>query len=253
MYKLKFILCTFLFVLLSGSNLLADNTPLFKPAPSPGQSRIIRSRLTLGPVIGFYKINKNHAASPTQKMSGLISFSEEIRLTYKHNSFLLIGVDYMVHGVNFNSYYFKPDSIQLYTGDMNYNYSIYFHEFAIPIQLKLCFNHENNARFTPYVMIGYHFRVMMDAQLKVKQDGELVHKTYEVIEFKNKLFSKRNNPFMSFTLGMQKNNLKTYRNCFFAELTYRYGFSPYLLKDTFTASSLYITGNHLNLGLGVKF
>ncbi len=218
-----------------------------------GESRGIRTRLMIAPVISFYKINRNHADAPNQKMSGLFSLREEIRLNYKHNMFFLFGVEYMVHGVNFNSYYFKPDSTQLYTGEMNYKYSLYMHEVDIPLQLKLCFNHENNARFTPYFMIGYHFRTLLDANLKVTRDGETVHKTYEVISFKNKLFTKRNNPFVSVTLGIQKNNLKNFNKCIFGEITYRYGFSPYLLKDSFTASSLYITGNHLNVGFGFKF
>ncbi len=251
MYKFKFILFTFLLSL--SVKCFSDNSPVFYKMSSMGESRIVRTRLMIAPVISFYKINKNHADAPHQKMSGLISLKEEVRLNYKHNMFFLFGVEYMVHGLNFNSYYFKPDSTQLYTGDFNYSYSLYIHEIDFPLQLKLCFNHENNARITPYFMIGYHFRTLLDANLKVKRDGELVEKTYEVITFKNQLFSKRNNPFVSVTFGIQKNNLKTYKSCVFAEITYRYGFSPYLLHDSFTASSLYITGNHLNVGFGFKF
>lgn len=251
MYKFKFIL--FIFLLAISIQSFSDNPPSYFRMSSMGESRIVRTRFMIAPVISFYKINRNHADVPHQKMSGLISLKEEVRLNYKHNMYFLFGVEYMVHGVNFNSYYFKPDSIQLYTGNMNYKYSLYMHEIDVPLQLKLCFNHENNARVTPYFMVGYHFRTLLDANLKVKQDGETIHKTYEVITFKNKLITTRNNPFVSVTLGIQKNNLKTYKNCIFAEITYRYGFSPYLLKDSFTASSLYISGNHLNVGFGCKF
>jgi hypothetical protein len=251
MYKLKFILFVFLGVL--STNCFSDEPPVFFKMSSMGESKVMRTRVMIAPVLSFYTINKNHASNPRQKMSGLVSIKEEVRLNVKHNMFFAFGVEYMVHGVNFNSYYFKPDSIQLYTGDMNYAYSLYIHEIDIPLQLKLCFNHENNARVTPYFMIGYHLRTLLDANLKVSRDGETVYKTYEVVTFKNKLFTSRNNPFVSVTLGIQKNNLKTYRNCVFAELTYRYGFSPYLVKDSFTASSLYISGNHLNVGFGFKF
>lgn len=207
----------------------------------------------IAPVISFYKINKNHASGAKQKMSGLISLKEEIRLNEKHNMFFLIGVEYMVHGVNFNSYYFKPDSTRLYDGEMKYSYSLYIHEIDVPIQMKFSFNRENNAVFSPYVMIGYHFRTLLQGNLKVKQDGSTIERKSEKIIFKNKLIGATNNPFMSLTLGIQKNNLKTFKNCMFAEVTYRYGFSPYLLSDTFTASSLYITGNHLTIGFGFKF
>lgn len=254
MYKAKFILFIFLIVLLVSANCFSDNEPFFfTKTSSRTTTPLVRTRLMIAPVISFYGINKNHSSNVRQKMSGLFSLKEEIRLNEKHNMFLEIGVEYMVHGLNFNSYYFKPDSIQLYTGNMNYQYSLYVHEIDFPIQIKLCFNHENNARITPYCMIGYHFRTLLDANLKVKQDGETVHKTYEVLTFKNKLISKRNNPFLSLTFGIQKNNLKTFKSCVFAEVTYRYGFSPYLLKDSFTPSSLYITGNHLTIGFGFKF
>lgn len=254
MYKFKFILFLFLCTHLSSINCFSDNGPVFTRTSSRTSTPIVRTRLMIAPVISFYKINKNHASGVRQKMSGLISLKEEIRLNVKHNMFFLFGVEYMVHGLNFSSYYFKPDSIQLYTGDKNYLYSLYVHEIDIPLQIKISFNHENNAVFTPYVMVGYHFRTLLDANLKVKQpDGGTIHKTFEVLTFKNKLFSKRCNPFVSLTMGVQKNNLKTFKSCVFAEVTYRYGFSPYLLKDTFTASSLYITGNHLTIGFGFKF
>jgi hypothetical protein len=251
MHKLKFIFFSFFLALCTLSE--ADNNPIFKKMQVMGESRLVRTRIMLAPVISFYKINANHASNPHQKMSGLFAIKQEVRLTHKHNMYLLYGAEYMVHGINFNSYYFKPDSIQLYTGEKNYSYSLYVHEIDVPIQIKLCFNHENNARFTGYFMAGYHFRILLDGNLKVKQDGETVHKTYEVITFKNPLFSKRNNPFVSATLGIQKNDLKTFKHCVFAEVTYRYGFSPYLLKDSITPSSLYITGNHLSIGFGYKF
>lgn len=251
MHKLKFILFIFLFAL--STICFSDNPPLYSYMSKPGDSRRVKTRIMIAPVISFYKVNNHHASSPHQKMSGLVSIREEIRLNEKHNMFLLVGVEYMVHGLNFNSYYFKPDSIQLYTGDMNYKYSLYIHEVDVPLQLKLSLNHENNAVITPYVLVGYHFRTLLDANLKVKQDGNQVEKTYEVLSFKNQLFTKRNNPFFSLTFGIQKNNIKTYKTCVFAEITYRYGFSPYLLKDTFAPSSLYITGSHLNIGVGYKF
>jgi hypothetical protein len=251
MHKFRFILFIFIFALSNTG--FSDNPPLFSYMSKPGDTRMVKTRIMIAPVISFYKVNGHHASNPHQKMSGLVSIREEIRLTEKHNMFFLVGVEYMVHGVNFNSYYFKQDSIQLYTGDMNYQYSLYMHEVDVPLQLKLCFNHENNAVFTPYFIAGYHFRTLLDANLKVKRDGEQVAKTYEVLSFKNQLFSRRNNPFLSVTLGLQKNNIKTYKTCVFAEITYRYGFSPYLLKDSFTPSSLYITGNHLDIGFGYKF
>ncbi len=217
------------------------------------KSPVVRTRFTMSPVISFYKVNQHHAKNPTQKMSGLFSLKEEIRLNNKHNAFLLIGAEYFVHGLNFNSYYFKQDSIQLYTGSFDYTYSMYIHEIDFPIQLKLSFSRENNSVWSGYWMFGYHFRELITGKLKVKQNGEIVEKKSVDVLFKNPLFTARNNPFVSMTLGVQKNNPNNTRSCVYAELSYRMGFSPYYIKDSFAPSSLYITSNHLSFGLGVKF
>lgn len=214
--------------------------------------RNFRTRIALAPIISFYKINKNHATTPSQKMSGFISVKEELRLNQSHTMFLSLGVEYMVHGMNFNSYYFRPDTIRLYNGEMNYSYSLYIHELDFPLQLRISFNRENNSQYSPYMAMAYHFRTLLQGDLKVKQDGNVIEKKTEEITFKNPLFNEKSNPFVSLTVGIQKNNPDKNKMGFFAELGFRYGFSPYLLKDDFTASSLYITGHHLNLSLGIR-
>lgn len=186
-------------------------------------------------------------------MSVAASVKGEVRLNTAHTAFFLFGAEYMVHGINFNSYYFKPDSIQLYTGNMDYKYALNIHELDIPLQLKLSFTKENNSLYSPYVMIGYHFRTLLFSELTVSQNGQAVERKRENLEFKNPLITVHNNPFVSFTLGFQRNWPNSTHNCLYVELCYRQGFSPYLLKDTFAPSALYINGSHLSLGLGVKF
>ncbi len=245
--------------------ILADIPPVKKILPPSGfknlfissnknlKDPLIRTRVAIAPLISFYTVNQNHAQNPYQKMSGLISIKEEIRLNEKHTIFLLIGIEYMAHGLNFNSYYFKPDSLKLYSGNMNYSYSLYIHEIDIPIQAKYSFTRENNSLVTPYIMIGYHFRTILQGTLQVKQNGDEIENRYEHVTFKNPLFNPENNAFMSATFGIQKNNPKHPKRCVFAELSYRYGFSPYIISDNFTPSSLFMNGSHLAICLGIKF
>jgi hypothetical protein len=249
-FRRIFILSISLFFLQSA---FAYNEPPRFSIAKKNNSPRMRSRVYIAPVVSSYKINRNHASSPRQKMSGAIGIKEEVRLSEAHNFFFLFGIEYMVHGLNFNSYYFKKDSIQLYTGEFNSTYNLYLHEVDIPIQMKVSFNRENNSLYSPYIMLGYHFRTMLAGNLNVKQNGESIDKRVEKITFKNSLFNERCNTFISLTLGVQKNNPNTQRKCIFAELNYRWGFSPYLLTDHFTPSSLYINGNHLSICLGIKF
>lgn len=232
-----------------------DKNPQFTIAhtPSNNKSPIVRTRVSLASAVSFYKINRNHAGTPNQKASGLFCIKEEIRINRSHTMFLCIGAEYFLHGLSFNSYYFTPDSIQLYNGEMNAKYSLYIHELDIPLQLKISFRKENNTLMTPYVMIGYHYRTLLFGNVKVKEDDIEMVKKQTDITFKNPLFSNKCNPFMSLTFGVQKNKPNDTRHCLFAEISYRQGFSPYLLKEKFTPSSLYINGSHLTFGIGVKF
>lgn len=235
-----------------GKESFSHRDPFFSSQKN-SKDPVLRFRAAIYPVISFYSLNNNHAQDARQKMSGLGSIKGEIRLNEKHTIFLLVGAEYMVHGVSFYSYYFKQDSLQIYTGNMNYNYNLYVHEIDIPLQLKLSFNKENNSLWTPYVMLGYHFRTIFSGNLTVKQSDGVVVKKYEEVKFKNPLFNPKSNAFASLTFGVQRNNPKHPKRCVFAEFSYRQGFSPYYISDNFTPSSLFINGSHLVFGFGMTF
>jgi len=210
-------------------------------------------RFNFGPAIGFYKINKNHAQNPSAKMSALIGFKKEVRFDRQYKTFFLFGFDYFFHGVNFKSYYFKPDSLQLYDKTFAYDYSVIIHELNIPLQVKYSFTKENNSLFSPYVMIGYHFRFLLPANVTVSQNGNRVIQQNEDLKFRNSFIDKRINSFVSASVGWQKNTINKSRSGFFIEANVRYGFSQYFFQSNYSASSLYINGVHLSLLLGVKF
>ncbi len=97
-------------------------------AADPNNHAGNRIRLHVGPAIGFYKINTNHATDPNQRISALIGFNKEFRLSRDYKSFFLVGADYFFHGLNFKSYYFSPDSIKIYDKNFSYTYTLYINE-----------------------------------------------------------------------------------------------------------------------------
>ena len=111
--------------------------PLFKKNTGLG------IRFGFGPTIGIYSVNTHHAKSPTPKISALFSFKKEVLCDRDYKFFFLFGVEYFVHGLNFKSYYFKPDSLQLYDKTFPYNYSLVIHELDLPLQVKYSFKREN--------------------------------------------------------------------------------------------------------------
>lgn len=253
MRKRNCIAFLFAFAVLSSLNSFSDNPLQLLFISKKAPDAVAHTRVMVAPVISFYSVNKNHASNAKQKMSGLISIKEEWRLNRRYNFFFSAGIEYMVHGLTFYSYYFKKDSLQLYNGNLDYQYSLYMHEIDVPLQMRISFNRENNHLYSPYFIMGYHFRTMLNGFLKVKQNGETIERKTEKINFKNPVINPSNNPFVSLTIGIQQNHPSTTNTGFFAEISYRWGFSPYLLKDDFTASSLYINGNHLTIGVGYRF
>lgn len=186
-------------------------------------------------------------------MSALFSFKKELRVDRNFKTFFQYGVDYLFHGLSFNSYYFKPDSLQLYDKSFGYNYSLFIHEINVPLQFKYSFNRENNNLFSGYFMIGYHLRCLLPGNLKVTQNGQTIATDTYDMRFRTPFIFKPVNSFVSFSLGTQRNQTAAGHHTFFVELSYRYGFSQYYFTKSYAASSLYIQGSHLALLVGMKF
>jgi hypothetical protein len=217
------------------------------------QTEGIGLRFGLGPVLGFYSINTYHAINPKQKMSLMGSFKKEIKIDRGHKNFILIGVDYFIHGLNFKSYYFKPDSLKLYDKTFAYDYSLIINELGLPFQFKYSFNHENNSVFSPYFMIGYHLKYLLPANLKISQNGNQEKEDIVDLKFRNPFISNKLNSYVSATIGWQKNSVTRLKGSFYTEFNFRYGFSQYYFEENYSANSLYINSTHLYLHLGVKF
>jgi len=232
--------------------LLSGTVYGFKPTPKKdGHGKGIR--LSIGPVVGFYTVNKNHSKAANPKPGAIAGFRKEIRFGRDYRTFFLWGVDYMFHGLSFQSYYFPQDSLKLYDKKFIYKYSLYVQELHLPLQVKYSFKRENNSLFSPYFMIGYHLRYLLPANLKVTQNGKEIIADHPQMKFKNFLGSEQINAFVSASFGYQKNNTAGSKGGFFVELNYRYSFSSYYFQTDYSASSLFINSSHLTLQLGLKF
>lgn len=214
----------------------------------------IKTRLSISPVLGFYSLNKNHAKGGKQKMSFSASFKAEIRLTKHYRDFLLVGVEYMYHGVNFNSYFFYSDSLRLYTPNrMHYTYNLTMHEIDFPILVKHSFEKESNSIFSKYIFAGYNFRWLASNQLTVDDAGaEVYTNSQEKVTFKSPTFNPKNSAFMTIGAGFQR-NAPNKNKAVFAEVQFKYGLSPIYIQNNYTPSSLYVNGHFVYITVGIKF
>ncbi|MES2566177.1 MAG: outer membrane beta-barrel protein [Bacteroidota bacterium] len=216
------------------------------------QNPRIKTRFGISPVIGIYKSNKHHTSGTKPKMAFNFSWKEEIRLDKNNQNFLLVGAEYMYHGVSFNSYYFYADSLKLYTADrLKYKYNITMHELDFPIQIKHSFQKETNSIYSTYIFAGYCYRWIIDSHLKVNENGNNLIDQYEPIKFKSPAFNPVNSSFLSAGAGFQKNTTLRH-NAIFAEIQFRYGLSPFYFNESFAPSSMYINSHCLLLTVGFK-
>ena len=213
---------------------------------------IVKTRIGISPVLGFYKTNKNHTSGAKPKMAFDFSLKEEIRLDRLNQNFLLVGLEYMFHGVDFKSYYFYGDSLKLYTPEhLKYKYSLTVHELDFPIQLKHSFQNETNSIFSSYIYAGYCYRWIIENHLVVDDSGNELVNQYEPLKFKNPAFNPVCNSFLNAGIGFQKNTMLRH-NAVYAELQFRYGLSPFYFNESFAPSSMYINSHFVFLTIGIK-
>jgi hypothetical protein len=235
--------------LISNPSLKGDFTIGFPLA----QSDRSKFRFGFGPSIGFYSVNLNHSSGARPRASLQVNLKRQFRMDREHKNFLLIGLDYMFHGITFNSYYFQNDSLQLYDKNFAFRYSLFMQEASIPIEYKYSFKPENNSLYSAYFMFGYRLRYLFPLSVNVTENGNSVSVNSEALYFVNPFIFKKMNSAIHTAFGFQRNGVGGSDFNFFIELNYRYNFSPYYFKTDYSASSLIFNSQHLSLQLGLKF
>ena len=213
----------------------------------------VKTRVSISPVLGLYSANKHSASGAKQKLSAALSVKAEWRLTKHYQDFLLIGVEYMLHGVDFNSYYFYKDSLQLYSPSrMRYAYSLTIHELDFPILLKHSFQKESNTLFSQYIFAGYNYRWLIASRLNIADNGTELYNQNEKVIFKNGAFSPINSGFICFGAGFQK-NIPAKEKAFFAEVQFKYGLNALYVHNDYSPSSLFLNNHFIYITVGSKF
>ncbi len=227
---------------------------LFATNPFPAYGKPEKyTRFGIAPVIGFYSLNTKHAISPKARMSFAVFLKRERSMDKSYKAFISYGAEYLFHGVNFKSYYFSQDTLQLYDESFSYSYAMFIHELNIPIQAKFTFKSTTNSRLTPYISIGYIPRIFLSSNLTISKDGNNVKSETINLKFKNPFLSSKINSFASLSFGIQSNRTRNESVTVFMELNYKYGFSPYYFNTNYSPSSLFINSSHLSLNIGIAF
>lgn len=211
------------------------------------------TRVGIAPVIGFYKLKSYHAINPKARMSFLAFVKREKSFDRYNRAFLSIGLEYLLHGVSYRSYYFSQDTLQIYDGSLGYQYRLNIGELNLPLQAKLTFKSTTNSLYTPYVSAGYNLRYMVDAKAKVDQDGVQIKDEFVHLKFQTPFLYEKLNSSVCASVGIQNHRTRSNSATIFIELSYRYGFSAYYFKTNYSASAVFINSQHLSLNIGLGF
>lgn len=211
------------------------------------------TRISMAPAYGFYFLRTKHAVSPQSRMSFALAAKQEWSVDREHKTFFSAGLEYFLHGVSYNSYYFTQDTLQIYSGEFDYRYRLFVHELQLPLQMKFCFNSTTNSLLSPYVSIGYHLRYLLSSQLQVDGETSALKTGFPELNFRNPFLLSRMNSSPGLCFGIQSNPARNGGTSFFAELMYRHGFSPYYFNEPYAARSVFINSGHILLNLGIGF
>ena len=211
------------------------------------------TRVHFGGSYGFYQVNTHHAKYNHSLPGFTIGVRREFHIDRQFKTYFGFGLDYFLHGLSYNSYYFNPDSVKIYDNSrMYYNYNLYIQELHLPLQMKFLFKQANNSLFSPYISLEYHLRYMLPGNLNIEYQGKSVKRDVPDLLFRNSTFGDKMSSFVSLGLGWQKNNLASSKHNFFIEINFRYGFADYYFQTPYSAGSMYTNGMNACVIIGFK-
>lgn len=219
-----------------------------------GNGKRVRNawRYNIGTSLNNYTLNDKHGVNPKQRLNLTVGVRREQRVTRDSKSFLLFGAEYLLHGLNYNSYYFPPDSVPIYDRKYPYLYTLTLQELHLPFEFKYLLRRMDNSPYSPYFAVGYHFRYLMPAFVKVSKPGtESIYDTPNM-QFRTSLINPKINASLCLALGWQLHRLGGSHRSFFIEFNFQYGFSDYYFNSAYSASSMYINCIQSTLNIGAR-
>ena len=160
MKTLKRIIFTILFICCFASLNAQD--------PANYRKGAIKSRLSLGPVISFYKNHPQHTINTKAKAGFCASYKSEILLGRKIN--FMFGLEFFHQGLTFQGYYSAPGYTYLFDKTFAYTHEISIQEFQLPIGFKKAFNFEQDNLYTPYFFGGVGGRYLFSSYYVITND-----------------------------------------------------------------------------------
>jgi hypothetical protein len=224
----------------------------FSSVAQERKDKRLHYRFGFAPVVSFYSISSKHASATHSKAAYCLSARAEIHMNKKIA--FLTGLEYFMHGVNFNSYYIKDKTTFIYDKNFNYKYSLLINELNIPLEIRYIPKSELKKHVSTYVCFGYMLRYLVRSDLSAESvsDGAEVFNDHTNLDFEHPFIYRNGSSFITISPGIQKNFLNTH-HALFAEVNFRYALTRFQVYESFMAAGIYAKHYHIALTLGYKF
>lgn len=226
----------------------------FVPAQDFNSNKIyVQARVHVAPLFSFYQTDKDYSANAKTSVGFIAGAKAE--LVFNPSTSLLVGLDYLHHGLTFESYYFAPAYSRSFDKKFNAIHHLNINEFQIPVLLNFNIGVRNTELLNMlYVNAGWVFRYLMPTSTTItsKSDGKELWKGNTDLKMEYSLFTKKTGSMIQSTIGFQHIFPRNHQ-AMFCEITYQYGLSPFRYVGNEASFDLLISDSHVSMGLGYRF
>ena len=222
------------------------------PAALRAQDKKIRTRVYGGPVIATYRNNDNYTANSRGRAAANLGVRFEYRLGPQAG--LGPAVEYVTHGLRFDSYFFHPGQHAMYDRSFPYTHTVRIQELHVPVIFKYNFLKENEKTHNSNIMVGWGYRYMFSSRSTVIASGadRLTWDDRIDTEMEYSLLGRKGGAMLITGMGAEK-NYQVSKTSIYAELLLKYTLTRWRYSTNGEAAPFYIKNSFIAINFGYKF
>lgn len=218
----------------------------------PDKPKRIQTRIYTGPVIALYR-NSDHY---TVNSKSRFAINLGARFEYRLGAQATLGpaLEYLTHGIRFNSYFFQPGQHALYDKSFPYTHTARLQELHVPFIFKYSLKRENDFPENAYGMVGFGYRYVFASRSSVVPAGGNGITWEDDIDarLEHSLFGGKIGAMVMTGAGAEK-NFQVSKTSFYGELTYKFPLARWRYRTNGEAAAFYIKDSFITINVGYKF
>jgi hypothetical protein len=204
-----------------------------------------------GPVLAFYNNNPDYTINTRARAS--LTSGARIEYLFTGYSSITAAVEYMTHGLRFDSYFFEPGQQIIYDKTFPFHHKVRLHEAHLPIIAKYNFTKENDKILNGYAMVGWGYRYIFASRSTITSNvtGDKVWRGKINADEEYHLFTRKGGSMLLAGFGTER-NFQPNRTSGYIELIYKFGLSRFRYQGSGTAREFFIKDSFLSVCIGYK-